>query len=145
MIDENLCRAELSATERSGQTARRKVIYEELHPETRNGAVGNGREKVRQVGEATPADRFTAETASATGRSERAVQRDAERGEKVSAEVLQMVQGTKLDTGAYLDELKKLPASEQFTVTKRDLRENLGRRRWPSVIALAVSPTSSSK
>ncbi|WAP69322.1 hypothetical protein [Jiella pelagia] len=109
MIDENLCRAELSATERSGQTARRKVIYEELHPETRNGAVGNGREKVRQVGEATPADRFTAETASATGRSERAVQRDAERGEKVSAEVLQMVQGTKLDTGAYLDEAQEAP------------------------------------
>ncbi len=39
--------------------------YEALHPETRNGAIGNGREKVRQVGEAT-SDRFTADTAAKT-------------------------------------------------------------------------------
>lgn len=87
MIDENLCRAELSPSDRARQTARRKEIYEELHPETINGASGIGREKVRQVGEAIPADRFTAETASATGRSERAVQRDAERGSKVIDEI----------------------------------------------------------
>lgn len=32
-----------------------------------------------------------------------AVQRDAERGEKVITEVLDMVRGTKLDTGTYLN------------------------------------------
>jgi hypothetical protein len=36
---------------------------EALHPETRNGAVGNGREKSRQVGDST-SDRFTADTAA---------------------------------------------------------------------------------
>ena len=33
MIDENLCRAELSPAEAALQTARRKEIYEALHPE----------------------------------------------------------------------------------------------------------------
>jgi hypothetical protein len=32
MIDENLCRADLEPVEMARQTARRKVIYEELHP-----------------------------------------------------------------------------------------------------------------
>jgi len=81
MVDENLCRAELSPADRASQTARRKAIYEELHPETRLGE--NQHTRVRQVGEPS-VERFTAETASAIGKSERAVQRDAERGEKIS-------------------------------------------------------------
>lgn len=70
----------VAAAERALFTRRRKEIYEALHPETKNGAAGNGREKVRQLGEATPADRFTADTARSTGQSERAIQRDAARG-----------------------------------------------------------------
>ena len=42
--------------------ARRKEIYEELHPETVHGAVGNGREKSRQIGDSTSTDRFTKAT-----------------------------------------------------------------------------------
>lgn len=124
MIDENLCRAELSPSDRAKQTARRKAIYEELHPETKQGAsqaagmnaaLGRG----RQIGD--DVDRFTAETASVTGRSERAVQRDAERGEKVIDEVLDMIRGTALDTGTYLDKIKRLPPNEQVTAAQRDL------------------------
>lgn len=117
MIDENLCRAELSAAQRAEQTARRKAIYEELHPETRHG----GDRASRQVGDLNP-DRFTAETATRTGRSERAVQRDAERGEKVDAEALRLVAGTDLDKGAYLDKLKGIedPAA-QVEKVRRDL------------------------
>lgn len=37
MIDENLCRAEMSPAKRASQTARRKAIYIELHPETSHG------------------------------------------------------------------------------------------------------------
>ena len=65
-------------TERALFTKRRKEAYEALHPETKNGE--NQHTRVRQVGEATSADRFTADTAAKTGQSERAVQRDAERG-----------------------------------------------------------------
>ena len=107
--DENLCGTQLSAAERAEFTDRRKRAYEQLHPEAANGATGNGRGKVRQVGEATSSSeikRFTADTAAKTGQSERAVQRDAERGAKVSGSALALVSGTELDTGTYLDQLK---------------------------------------
>lgn len=81
MIDENLCRAELSPADRARQTARRKAIYEELNPETRHG--GDRSEPSRQLGDLPDADRFSADTARATGLSERTVQRDAERGEVI--------------------------------------------------------------
>lgn len=118
MIDENLCRAELTPTDRARQTARRKAIYEELFPETVNGV--NQHSSLRQVGEPS-AERFTSDTAKATGHSERTVQRDAERGEKVIDEVMDLIRGTALDTGAYLDKIKKLPPNEQVHAAKRDL------------------------
>lgn len=121
MIDENLMRAELSATERSSQTARRKAIYEELHPETKHGV--NQHSSSRQVGDSSESERFTADTAKATGKSERAVQRDAERGEKVIPEVMDMIRGTRLDTGTYLDKIKNLPPNEQVAAARRDLAQ----------------------
>jgi hypothetical protein len=71
--------------------------------------VGNGREKVRQNGEATPAERFTADTAKSTGQSERAVQRDAARG--ALGDELAELKGTSLDKGVELDALAKMSAA----------------------------------
>lgn len=123
MIDENLCRSELSPSDRAKQTARRKAIYLQLHPETsRESTLKQGTElPSRQVGETGTAGRFTAATATVTGQSERSIQRDAERGEKVTPEVMDMVRGTKLDTGTYLDKLKKLAPNDQVAAAKRDL------------------------
>src|SRR3984885_3890151 len=70
-LDENLARNELSPAERSAAVARRKAIYETLHPETKHGAIGKGRELPKG---AEKAERFSAATAAATGRSERAIQ-----------------------------------------------------------------------
>lgn len=116
MIDENLMRSELSASERATSTARRKAIYLELHPETGHG----GDRKSDQVDNLSTRS-FAAETATATGKDERTVRRDAERGEKVIPEVINMIFGTKLDTGAYMDKIKKLPPNEQVDAVKRDL------------------------
>jgi ParB-like chromosome segregation protein Spo0J len=116
MIDENLCRNELSPSERAMQTARRKAIYEELHPEAKHG----GDRKSDQVDNLSTRS-FAEATATATGKDERTVRRDAERGEKVIGEVIDMITGTKLDTGTYLDKLKRLKPNEQYTAAKRDL------------------------
>ena len=121
MIDENLMRAELSATERSRQTARRKAIYLELHPETAAGAAGADARWNATDNLSTAS--FAAETAKATGKDERTVRRDAERGEKVIPEVMEMIAGTKLDTGSYLDKIKNLGPNEQVAAAKRDLAE----------------------
>jgi ParB family chromosome partitioning protein len=120
--DENLCGASLTPAERALFTKRRKEAYEALHPETANGAAGRGRGKVRKDCEANePAPRFTADTAARTGASERKVQLDAERGEKVSLAALAMVKGTELDTGVFLDKLKKVKDENQCAYVQREL------------------------
>jgi hypothetical protein len=122
MIDENLMRAELSPADRARQTARRKEIYVVLYPATAahvagahaaNAAMGNA--------SANLAPAFTCATAEATGRSERAIQRDAERGEKVCDKALDLIRGTALDTGSYLDKLKAVATDEQVATVQRAL------------------------
>lgn len=120
MIDENLCRADLSPADKARQTARRKAIYLELNPETAHGSPGVSRQ-VGDTHERAGVERFTEATAKVTGQSERAVQRDAERGEKVIDAALELIAGTHLDTGVYLDKLKKLSPSEQVHAVRRDL------------------------
>lgn len=128
MIDENLQRAELTPAERASYTARRKAIYETLHPETVLGAaLKRGVESpYRQVGET--ADRFTASTAEATGKSERTIQRDAERGEKITEQALSVLKGTALDKGSELDKLKKIEPEKQLAWVQRNLEAEEDRR-----------------
>lgn len=116
--DENLCRAELSPVDRARFTSRRKHAYEALYPHARHG----GDRKSDQVANSATRS-FSQATAEATGASARTVRQDAERGEKVIPEAMDMVRGTKLDTGVYLDKLKRLMPSDQVTAVKRDLVE----------------------
>ncbi len=120
--DENLCGTNLGAGERAMLTAIRKSCYEFLHPETAHGAIGGGHDKQsRQLGDSAP-ERFTTDTAETTGRAERSVQRDAERGEKILPVVMSKIIGTKLDTGTFLDEIKELPNNEQVAFVRRCLK-----------------------
>jgi ParB-like chromosome segregation protein Spo0J len=120
-LDENLCRAELSPAERAKCTARRKALYEQQHPETvpvtQRGGPGRGKSG-RQVGDGF-SDRFTADTAAKTGQSERAIQRAAERGEKIAPDVMAEVTGSQSDKGVVLDLLKKLDHDEQRQALQR--------------------------
>jgi ParB family chromosome partitioning protein len=110
--DENLCGPNLTAVERALFTRRRKEAYLVLHPETRHGE--NQHTRSCQLGNSeTETKRFTADTAAKTGQSERVIQRDAARGDKVSPDVLAKVAGTKLDTGKTLDELASIPKDAQ--------------------------------
>jgi ParB-like chromosome segregation protein Spo0J len=119
MIDENLCRAELSPADRAKQTARRKVVYLQLHPET-----GQGKANAKEVQGLKPSERtpaFVDATAAVTGRSRSAVAADVDRGNKVLDEVVNLIRGTSLDSGTYLDKLARMPGGEQFQAATRDL------------------------
>jgi uncharacterized ParB-like nuclease family protein len=114
-IDENLAGPTLTKAERALFTKRRKKLYEQLHPETRPG--GDRRSaSSRKV--CDKVERFTADTAARTGRSERSVQMDAARGEAIAEDVLSVVKGTDFDLGNNLDALAKLPIEQQRTVAQ---------------------------
>jgi len=124
MIDENLCRAELSPVDRARQTARRQEIYPAIRQH------GGDRRSSLQVEKLKDQPhRFTLETAAATGKSETTVHRDLTRGQQIADDVLAFIQGTPLDTGTYLDKLKRLWISDQMIVAKRDLAELRRRER----------------
>lgn len=119
--DENLCGPSLSASEEAEFVRRRKLAYEALHPETKHSETRNGG-LARQVGDPeAKADRFTADTAAKTGQSERKVQRAAERGEKVCPAALDILRGTKADTGVVLDRLKELTPEQQVLAAKDEV------------------------
>lgn len=116
MIDENLCRAELTPAEAALQTARRKEIYEVLHPEAkaqvRQGLIRQG------AADDNLSPAFTEATANATGKDQRAIQRDAARGEALGDD-LEAIAGTSLDKGVELDALAKLPEPERRHIIQR--------------------------
>lgn len=127
--DENLCATKLTPSERALFTRRRKEAYEALHPEARQGATGGtnagkGRSEVAKL--ATSVDRFTADTAVRTGRSERDVQRDATRGERIDEAVLAEIVGTDLDKGSVLDALAQVPKGEQAEKVKEIATQRRG-------------------
>ncbi|MBB5770868.1 hypothetical protein HNP47_000837 [Brevundimonas vesicularis] len=138
--DENLCAPTLTASERAEFTRRRKAAYEALHPETRADAPKGNQYASRQVGDKQPAPRFTADTAASTGQSERAVQRDAERGEKVSDDALGMIKGTRLDTGKYLDSIKNLAPEDQVAKVEADLAPSEPDEKRDTAPQAAVDP-----
>ena len=97
-----------SKAERALFTQRRKEIYKALHPETRGMNRARGAD-VRDKLSAT----FTADTAAKIGVDERTIRRDASRGERITPDVLRVVAGTSLDTGASLDKIARLPVEQR--------------------------------
>jgi N6-adenosine-specific RNA methylase IME4 len=92
--------------------AERKRRYERLHPATKHGGDRKSAKakSARQNGDKA-ADRYTKDAAKKTGKSERSVQREIERANKIAA--IADAVGTSLDAGDELDALAKLPDSAQ--------------------------------
>lgn len=93
-IDENLVRQELSPPERGEYTVQRKELYEQLHPETRQGGApgraGGGKAK-------TPGTRsFVADTAAKTGRGRSTIAEDIKIG-RLPKRVLSVLKGTPVE------------------------------------------------
>ncbi|QNQ62219.1 ParB N-terminal domain-containing protein [Brucella sp. 6810] len=110
-IDENLARSELSPADRAVFTFRRKELYLQKYPETAHGGDRKSSGQVGHLIDRQERKSFVAATAELSGKSERAVRRDADRGEKICEAALRLLRGTRFDNGTTLDKLKKLPSN----------------------------------
>ncbi|MDC0740922.1 DUF5131 family protein [Polyangium mundeleinium] len=120
-IDENLVRRRFSVLERGQLLARRKELYEALHPEARQHARG-GRAKAA-AGGATEiislAPAFAADAAAKLGTSERTVQEEIRIARNLAADAAELIRGTALaDEKVKLMELTRLPRDQQAAVAR---------------------------
>src|SRR5947207_1481514 len=116
-IDENLCRAELSELERGEHLAKRKQVYERLHPETRAGSGAELAQK--RWGYATDnlsaASNFSVDTAEKIRVTDRDVRRSIRRVVKIDKKVRDRIRDNPeiADSGVELDALASLDTQQQ--------------------------------
>lgn len=114
-IDENLCRAELTASQRAQAIRRRKQIWEALHPNS-----GKSFPTIPddvQRGPGRPKE-FAAETAEVSGESKRAINQHLARADALGDD-LERITGTSLDKGTEMDALKAMPEPERKELIDR--------------------------
>jgi ParB-like chromosome segregation protein Spo0J len=117
-IDENLMRSELTATQQAEHLQRRKEIWEAMQEaESAGGATcTTGRNTDGTFGDGQK--QFAAETAAATGVNKSTVTRATRRARDVCQEARDLIRGTKLDTGTFLDRLAKAGVSPKEQVDR---------------------------
>ena len=137
-IDENLCRSELTNSQRAKAVKRRKEIWEALHPVrqrfdsgfdalgTVEGAMTEAEER-QQVEPVIPPvakhghaqeKSFAAATADASGMTKQAINRHLARAEALGDD-LDKVTGTSLDKGVELDALKAMTPEQRAPLIER--------------------------
>ena len=143
-IDENLCRSELTNSQRAKAVKRRKEIWEALHPVrqrfdsvfdalgTVEGPMTDAEERdetevgqvvppqfAGQLGGARPQTKsFAADTAALTGEDKRTINRHLARAEALGDD-LDKVTGTSLDKGVELDALKAMTPEQRAPLIER--------------------------
>jgi len=122
LIDENLCRNDLTPAERAAATARRKAIHVQIFgpPKAKGAAAAHAAMGHEHDANANFAFAFTSETANATGRSERTVQLDAHRGEALGEDALRVAR-TSLDSGLDRAADNHYPTSAIEEIAARDV------------------------
>ena len=115
-VDENLCRAELTAAEKAAAMKKRKILWESLReqqapggnlvPTRRNddGTFQKGDEKEKG---------FAASTAEITGMSKRAINEYIRIADTLGDDALNNIQGSELDSKPKLLELAKAPQEDR--------------------------------
>ena len=95
-IDEDLCRHDGTALERAERLARRKVLYEKLHPETRAGVAGATAKRGRADPESGSARAFIDDTAAKTGRSRSVIAEEVKLARDLAPDVRDALRETPL-------------------------------------------------
>lgn len=116
-LHENLLHRPLTPVQEAKAMSRTRDIYQMLTPGSGRG--GDRKAAKAQVGPLAFADA----TAAATGRSKSAINRAAARGDQIASDVLNQVQGTGLDAGAFLDKLAKVSPVEQRKLVASELEK----------------------
>lgn len=111
-IDENLCRSELTASQRAQAIKRRKAIWEALHPNS-----GNTLSTIPDRGPGRPKE-FASDTAAAAGMTKQAINQHLARAEALGDDLPRVI-GTSLDKGVELDALAKLPKADRAELIER--------------------------
>ena len=117
-IDENLIRREMTSAQRAKLLTARKLVYEALNPETKDG---QQRSKARKDtrGRGTPT--FAEDTAKKLGASERTVRQYTGAG-RLGAQTLDKVTGTSLDNVHDLNALARMDEDEREEIIARAAR-----------------------
>jgi len=117
-LDENLERQALTPLEYSGALAKRKKLYEALHPETKHGGAPGkaGGGKAKDPRNAS----FAEDTAQKTGQSLSTVNQAVAIGEKIPDDVQKAIADTPVaESKKELAALAKLPEAEQRAVAEK--------------------------
>ncbi|MBM9400342.1 ParB N-terminal domain-containing protein [Gluconacetobacter azotocaptans] len=114
-IDENLCRRELSPLDRATFLAERKEVYEQLHPETKNGGDRVSDQSESRFGLVS----FTQETAERLGLTARSIEIAVARYRLIAPDVrVQLATTWVAESGRQLDLLAKLGPEDQRKVAQ---------------------------
>lgn len=133
-IDENLCRAELTASQRASAIKRRRQIWGALHPEEIQVGKVCPPESATGYKQPPPQEKgFAASTAAVSGESKRAINQHLARAEALGDD-LERVTGTSLDKGVEMDALAKLPEPERKDLIARaEAGEEVSARKTTAV------------
>jgi ParB family chromosome partitioning protein len=119
-IDENIQRSDLTEAQEVKALARRKEIYESLHPETKHVTKRGGPGRGKKTTDKMAVVSFTDDTAAQTGKSPRQVRRDVAIGEAIPDDVADAIEDTPVaDNKSQLEKLSKLPEDEQREVAEK--------------------------
>jgi ParB family chromosome partitioning protein len=115
-IDENLCRAELTELERGEHLAKRKPVYERLHPSSK-ASVGTELAQKRwgDAAENSSVASFAADTAEKIGVTDRAIRQSIRRVKKIDAKLRDRIRDNPqiADSGVELDALAQMEPQQQ--------------------------------
>lgn len=136
-IDENLCRSELTPLERAEHHAKRKEVWELMQAsEIPLNQVGS-----TEIGYGSPPpnpnpEGYAAATAKVTGESKTDINRSVKRATAVCQAARDLIRGTALDTGTYLDSIAKRNMTDAEQVQHvRDALEGLADRERRKALA----------
>lgn len=116
-IDENLVRRDFDCVDEGEQLARRKEIYEMLHPETRRGK-RNGQTSKTDTGSVLETKSFAQDTAEKIGVTPRTVERKVQIAKNLTPEAKEIVKRNDIGFKNAL-KLSRLPPEQQENAATR--------------------------